>query len=283
MLKLDIIDETFDRDRTSSYELSIQVSLNGFSYAVRDTIRNTFIALFNTDWNGFTADRIDYRSFLDKLIEDKPWLRATFKNVIAAFDLPYLTLIPSEYFDPNLSKKVLEQVHSIPDSFELGYKEFKHLSGFMVYAAPSEFINAWRMLHGNTYFTHSLQSFVHIPHSQNSKTYLQVDVNHQQLILVLHRNGELLAANMYSCKATSDIVYYAYAMAKSVDVGMTDPLHVNLTGNGELMVGLPDELGKYFNSLSHQAEFYKPVFFSYKLLRFRTEFFRLFNLGVTCE
>ena len=44
---LELIDETFDKDRTETYELSIQVSLNGFSFAVKDTIRNTFIVLIS--------------------------------------------------------------------------------------------------------------------------------------------------------------------------------------------------------------------------------------------
>jgi len=282
MHEIDIIDETFDRDRTTTYELSIQVSLNGFSYAVKDTVRNTFIALFNTDWKGYSIDCVNYRDFLNRLIEAKPWLTKEFKKIIVAFNLPYYTLIPADFFDPTNSKSILDQVHSIPECFELGHTELNNLLMVIVYAAPHEFINEWKRLHSKTLFIHSLKSFVHIPYNYSSKPYLQIDVDHQYVNIAIHSNGQLLVANSYTCKTPTDIVYYSNAISKAMFEDI-DHIHVNLTGDGELMVGLPEEMGKYFNFVSHQAEFYKPVFFSYKLLRFRTEYFRLFNLGVTCE
>ena len=282
MQEIDIIDETFDRDRTSTYELSIQVSLNGFSYAVKDTIRNTFIALFNTGWQGFSISSVDFRNFIGKLTEAKPWLKGEFKKVIVAFNLPYFTIVPNEFFEPSKSKLLLEQVHSTPDGFELGFTELPNLSLVIIYAAPHEFINEWKSLHGGSLFTHSLLSFIQVPYSYTAKPFLQVDIDQQHLAIILHNNGQLLAANSYLCKSTTDVVYYTNALARSV-IDNTYNLQLNLTGDGELMAGLPEEIVKYFNSVTHQANFYKPVFFSYRLLRYRTEYFRLFNLGVTCE
>lgn len=282
MQEIDIIDETFDRDRTSTYELSIQVSLNGFSYAVKDAIRNTFIALFNTGWQGFSIGSVDYRNFISKLIEAKPWLKGEFKNVIVAFNLPFFTVVPIEFFEPSKSKLLFEQVHSIPDGFELGFIVLNNYSMVIVHAAPHEFVNEWKSLHGGSFFTHSLQSFIQVPYSYTAKPFLQVDIDHQQLFVLFHNNGELLAANAYICKTTTDVVYYTNALAKGF-FDSTNHIQLNLTGDGELMAGLPEEMGKFFNSVTHQANFHKPIFFSYRLLRFRTEYFRLFNLGVSCE
>lgn len=282
MQEIDIIDETFDRDRTSTYELSIQVSLNGFSYAVKDTVRNTFIALFNTGWQGFSIGSVDYRNFISKLVEAKPWLKGEFKNVIVAFNLPFFTVVPIEFFEPSKSKVLFEQVHSIPYGFELGFTELKKLSLVILYAAPHEFINEWKSLQGGSFFIHSLQSFIHVPYGYTAKPFLQVDIDQQQLFVLFHNNGELLAANAYMCKTTTDVVYYTNALAKAF-FDTTNILQLNLTGNGELMAGLPEEMEKYFNFVTHQANFHKPIFFSYRLLRLRTEYFRLFNLGVSCE
>jgi len=52
MVELELIDETFDKDRTEVYELSIQACLNGFSFAIKDTIRNTFIVLVYKPYSG---------------------------------------------------------------------------------------------------------------------------------------------------------------------------------------------------------------------------------------
>ncbi|HCY00898.1 MAG TPA: hypothetical protein DG754_12235, partial [Bacteroidales bacterium] len=51
MQKLEFFDETFDPDRTATYELSIQVSLGGFSLCIKDLTRNLFIGLASCAFN----------------------------------------------------------------------------------------------------------------------------------------------------------------------------------------------------------------------------------------
>ncbi len=282
MKDFDIIDETFDRDRTATYELSIQVSLNGFSYAVKDSIRNTFIALAQLGWNGYDIDRVDFRNFLDNLLNDKPWLKSEFKRTVLSFDLPYVTFIPSEYFEPIKAKLLFEQVFPIHDEFELAHRELADDKTQMVFAIPSNFVNEWKNIHPNTLITHSFNALLSVPYSFSKKTYLQVDLYQNQLMLVLHKNAVFIGANSYFCNSATDVVYYVHGFLKSFTNSLND-IHINLMGQGELMAGLSDELQKYFDNVTHQADFHKPIFFSYRLLRYRTDFFKLFNVSITCE
>ncbi len=71
MLKpLKLIDESFDRDRTGSYDLSVTISINGFSFAVLDTLRNTFIVLVSTP----KSEQQDFEELFNQAMVDYPWL-----------------------------------------------------------------------------------------------------------------------------------------------------------------------------------------------------------------
>lgn len=282
MQNFDIIDETFDRDRTATYELSIQVSLNGFSFAVKDTLRNTFIALHHLGWNGYAIENVDFRQYFKNLTTSYPWIKNDFKRVIMAIDLPIFTLIPADYFQASSAKLVLEQVHRVPDGFELGFQECKTESAYLVYAAPSQLISEWKSIQKNSILTHTLTSLLPVPYHLRDQSYMQVDLADSLALFVLHINGKLFLSNAFTCKAQTDVIYYLHGIAKSA-TNIDGELNINITGHGDLMPGLPDQLQRYFSKVTHQADFTRPVFFSYRLLRFRSQFFKLFNLANACE
>lgn len=282
MQNFDIIDETFDRDRTATYELSIQVSLNGFSFAVKDSLRNTFIALHHVGWNGYAIENVDFREYFKNLTTSYSWLKNDFKRVIMAIDLPIFTFIPADFFEASTAKLILEQVHRVPDGFELGYQECKAESAYLVYAAPSLLINEWKSIQKNTTLTHTLTSLLPVPHHLHNQSYLQVDLADSLAIFVFHINGKLFASNCFTCKTQTDLVYYLHGIVKSA-TNLDGEVNINITGNGELIPGFSDQLQRYYSKVTHQADFTKPVFFSYRLLRFRSQFFKLFNLANACE
>jgi len=51
MHNISLIDETLDKNLTANYNLSIQVSLDGFSFCIKDLIRNKYIVLKHIDFS----------------------------------------------------------------------------------------------------------------------------------------------------------------------------------------------------------------------------------------
>jgi len=283
MQGIDIIDESFDRDRTSVYELSIQVSLNGFSYAVKDTIRNTFIALYTEEWENHTLGDVDFRKFIGSLTEAKPWIKEEFKKVLVAFDSHLFTIVPNSLFEPEKAKEIFNLAHPFPEYCEIRFIDITENYAKLIYIAPTEFINEWHKLQPKSVYTHSLQSFIKVGPIYSSKKLVQVDISDKEITIICHKNNALVLANTYACSTTTDVVYYVNSAIKAVFDDITDDLHINITGSGKLLNGLTEELHKYFKNVTHQADYYKPVFFTYRILRHRVDYFKLFNLGTTCE
>ena len=59
---LELFDETLDINSTENYELSVQVSPDGFAFCLLDTIRNKFVLIrsFEPEENKyFNADKVN--------------------------------------------------------------------------------------------------------------------------------------------------------------------------------------------------------------------------------
>jgi len=134
MQKLELIDETFDPDRTELYEISIQFTLNGYSFCVKDTVRNCFIALVSAP---FTKPIIsdEWVEPIESITQKYEWVTKHFKKIILSFESPVFTFVPQEFFEPTKSKQLIERVNPLPDLFEIRYNRI-HDGFASIFALP---------------------------------------------------------------------------------------------------------------------------------------------------
>jgi hypothetical protein len=94
---LELFDETLDINSTENYELSIQVSPEGFSFCLLDTIRNKFVLMraFEPEENkSFNSEKIS------ELLDKDDFLLRKYKKVNIVMPSPRFTLVPAPLFDP---------------------------------------------------------------------------------------------------------------------------------------------------------------------------------------
>jgi hypothetical protein len=104
---LELFDETLDINSTENYELSIQVSPDGFSFCILDTIRSKFVLIraFEAEENKyFNANKIN------ELLGKDDFLTKRYKKVSVILPSPKFTIVPSPLFDPG---KKMNTSHSI--------------------------------------------------------------------------------------------------------------------------------------------------------------------------
>lgn len=92
MDNLNLTDETFDVNQSHNYFLSMQSSLNGFSYVISDTVRNKCLLLKHyqskcTDWN-------DFYNFIFPVLESDTNLSLKYKGIHHVIIDQYFTIIP---------------------------------------------------------------------------------------------------------------------------------------------------------------------------------------------
>src|SRR5450759_1615047 len=96
---LELFDETLDINSTDNYELSVQVSPNGFAFCLLDTLRNKFVLIraFEPEENKyFIADKIN------ELISKDDFLTKRYKKVNIVMPSPKFTIVPAPLFDLSL-------------------------------------------------------------------------------------------------------------------------------------------------------------------------------------
>src|SRR5688500_622518 len=119
-----LIDESFVRNRTANYHLSIQSGNDSLSYCVLDIKQNRYIAL-----ESFSFQNIYNTSMLSetvsRLIEGHTVLKNVFKSVLISLVHPKAALVPSALFEKNREREYLAFNHFVEPDEEVQAYELK--------------------------------------------------------------------------------------------------------------------------------------------------------------
>ncbi len=94
---LELFDETLDINSTEIYELSVQVSPDGLSFCVLDTIRNKYVLI-----RSFEPDESKYYNagIVSDIINSDDFLTKKYKKVRVVIPSSKFTLVPAPLYDP---------------------------------------------------------------------------------------------------------------------------------------------------------------------------------------
>lgn len=133
MYEFAFLDETLDINTTQSYHLSIQVSLNGFSFSILDTVRNKFVALKNYPFDkqkGVPEDQ------LKDIFKKDEFLSRKYKSSSYFFITDKSTLVPSPLFNKEKIKEYLMFNHPLGEHDKIFYNQIKNAGTYTVYSIP---------------------------------------------------------------------------------------------------------------------------------------------------
>ncbi len=98
-----VVDSNFDKNITNSYFLSIQITLDGFSFCVLDPISNEYILFFDKSLS-LNQSTI---SFLENELSENEYLQMPYQKVFILYNTKYNTLIPSSLFQEEKKNQYL--------------------------------------------------------------------------------------------------------------------------------------------------------------------------------
>ena len=101
MQRLSLVDESFDLNLTKEYILSIQVSLDGFSFSILDSVRKNVICLYHQDT--FTNEPEFHLKKINSIYDEIDLLALPYKKTKIYFSAPdKTTLVPIAIFNQDL-------------------------------------------------------------------------------------------------------------------------------------------------------------------------------------
>jgi len=277
MKDFSFVDETFDINRTNTYERSIQVSLNGFSLSVLDLIRNKFTLLKHYD----LSDKFSYEDKADeikRIIQKDKHLNATYKHTKTLVISPKSVLIPNELFDQNFVKKYFEFNHKLEELEEIHFNYNKTIQAVNLFTIPNPISNTLFEAFGKTNLHHQFTPFhTHHLRQHYENPVVAVYIYEDFIDIGVFQDQKVKFYNNFLIQSKEDILYfilYAYKQLKLSRSG--DDLYIS--GNLKLFPELETFLKQYIKKIHFQKaprEFTYSYTFKKEQMNHFTNLFRL--------
>lgn len=275
------IDETLDINLTLSYQLSIQLSLNGLSFCLYDPVQNKYIALVHKNFS-----YIEFNDFLNQLedfiIHDE-LLKESYKSVKLMWTTSKNTLIPVDIFTPKDVKTQFEFTQKMDDLDELHYNQVKYIDTISIFTIPNPLANIFSRNFQNIQFYNQQCSYInHIfskYHSGLKKIFVSIKKNFFDIVVT--EESKLILYNSFHYKTDLDMIYYVMNVYNQ---------HNNKTNNTDIILsGLIHKKSESYQKLKEFVPHIKfdkhPEDFSYSYTFNKlpnNSFINLFNLN-HCE
>lgn len=247
-------DPGFDINRTEEYKLSIQVSLDGFSFSVVHIHENRLLAA------GQFPITVSSESFLGRRFTE--WfhevelLQKNYSEVQLYYFSEKFTLVPSSFYEFKNQKKVIETAfgnlnnHSVRDNY------LPEDEANLIFTIPDSLTEAFEKVFPGYIILHPLSILSKKLHqnflNDQDEKLLALSFRNHFFSLLLFVNKKLQIINNYYFKHPNDVIFYILSVLKSRNINPSKTallLSGKINSSSEITAALSD----YFS----QTEFLK--------------------------
>lgn len=241
------IDDTVDLENTKNYNLSIQVSLGGFSFAVVNPQNNQLVVLKHFPLK--ISSEVFIARRLTELIETENLLQNTFQKTKIIVFTEKFTLVPEHLFVAEEKKTVLQSLFDINENNKIEKNSLKKFHVKLLFSLPHKLETVFGENNSGFSIVHPF-SIIAGQLPQTQKEYGLVVLSEQAFLYTfLYNNSEILHANRFRILHPNDVLYYV--------INIFNQLKINRADTGIFVAGklnLPDApekiLGKYFTKIN---------------------------------
>lgn len=278
-----IFDETFDANRSESYVLTIQVSLNGISFSVNDTVRGMYIAFVSSSFDSPLSETDDWTNTVGQHFSQFDVLSLKYKKVLLTFESPLYTVVPTELFSPKRAKELFELVHPLPNLYEIRFNHLAESKSTVIFAIPSSLTSQWLSRQPQIQFygyPSPLITYSCLAKAGKDEATVLTQFDSKFFINVISRNNQLVNCNSFTYYNTNDTAYH---LVNTCKLAGAEPSKSELTVFG--MVDNANELtsllSQYFRNV-HEGHSHDNNNYSYSIVKYKNSHWNLFNL-ILCE
>jgi hypothetical protein len=277
---LELFDETLDINSTENYELALQVSPDGLSFCLLDTIRNKFVLI-----RSFIPEDNKYYNVdaLKDIIRNDDFLTRNYKKVSIVVPSARFTIIPAPLFDPGRKEEYYTFNHLKREDDMIFANKLPDPEGFLVFAMDrylGELINSF---YPGTHPVHHLKPLLNqISHIRKSghDNYIHVHIERDYFNLIIYNNNLLKYCNTYNYRNISDILYFVLNVFKRMEIKQEET--IVFSGLTEKY----DDISSNFSIYVRNIKFAEPVGnFTFSYVFNDTDLHKFLNLFtiINCE
>ena len=217
MQKLSLVDETFDLNFISEYHLSIQFSLDGFSFCILDGIQKKYVFLSHQP--GISSISPLAIKQVQDIVEKDDQLSNKFKTTRISYSSPTATLAPLSY----LKKNRLDEITKLNFGEQKGLSTLNHLlSPFqdeIIFTLPENLKAYIENQFPDSKITHECLPFIwNACNSVHADNFLSVLIRKDYFWMMYVEKNRLSFFNSISYQNDDDILYYILNMASKLTI-----------------------------------------------------------------
>jgi hypothetical protein len=281
MYDLNLLDETFIRNLTHQYQLSIQTSLNGLSFSILDLQKLKYIVFRNYPFSSI-QNKQEISEYMNLCFKNDDLLTLPYKHINFMYVGERSTLVPSEFFDTKNAESIFKFNYRLDEDSLVFYNQLTPSNIFNVFGIPGNLYKSVTKLFGQINVYHHATSFVRLLVEDSEKSTqpkFYVYLSSELINIGIALKGKLLYFNTFSYQNNTDILYYILSVLEQYKLSPKDTEVYFSSAIEE-----HDALFEFLNDYLNQIRFIKPsANYTYSYLfdeLHLTRYANLFNLAL---
>ncbi len=205
-----VVDSNFDKNITNSYFLSIQLTLDGFSFCVLDPISNEYI-LFSEHALSINDSLIQS---IEKELKENEYLQLPYQKVFVLYYTKQNTLIPTSLYQKDQKELYLDfcfNQNKFEEELTFSNK-IKMADSYCIFSIPKTIVELLNNKFSNIYYYCSTTPFIETALLNTSFNYdqFQIYINLQNSIfdIIAIAGNDLKLHNSFKFHDKKEFLYY---------------------------------------------------------------------------
>jgi len=240
---------SFDIEKTKEYSLSIQVSLDGFSFLIVHTNEKKVLACKSTPLKISSENLLARR--LKEWFEVEDVLKKPFNSVFAFIFTENFTLVPAEYSGDNQIENLTTYLFQHDLNHKLIENKIDVLNAKLIFELPIAVMNVLHLqFNNNIKIIHPVTNLLTYPVESKKRNNAVILTTKKYFYLIITRNTRLILANSFQAEHLNDLVYHVLNTFQQLEIARSETdLYVSGLRNDNSEI--EDLLQPYFGNISN--------------------------------
>lgn len=234
LLSASKFDKALFKEATANYKLSIQLSLDGFSFCILDAERNKYLGIEVYSFKDVITPLV-LNNILNELIPKTDWLNLSYNKISIIYECPKSTLIPNPLFDVHHMADYLWLNHYQDFGEKILYDRLTNLGAVNIYAMPDIIIHTLQHFFPGARIHHFASPLVEnlliLNKNRDEGFKIFTSVRKAWFDIVVLNGKNLIFINSFKYNAEEDFVYFLIYVMDQLNL---NPEKTELTLFGEI-------------------------------------------------
>jgi hypothetical protein len=240
---IDYVDTSYCLTEKKDYRLSIQISLNGFSFCIYDVNKQKHVALKHFSYSENVADLNIWVKEINRIADSVAGNVSVIKTPVKCLFISRKNvLIPKSIFSVNSIKSYISFFFQLDELDEIHYRYIPDIEGYCCFALPSPIVSGIISRFGKCDIYNQTYQVIH--RAKDYCTGMNVVFCDNFMDISIFKDSKLILNNSFEIFDINDIIYFISAISNKFDV-KDIPLYMS----GNISNSEIKQLKKYFPSI----------------------------------